>query len=332
MRFLLILACIGLLAVASFAQSSYPKIWTLTGGNPKGIGHGYNIRSQRFSPEPLLNYQHWNESLLVNGQRYAIPYEAYGQAFMRIKFTNDSSIFDSFQDFYDRKVKNFGISVGVSIYGVGVTVGYSKLRGDINALTKNFSRAFSMGEYVWHAFDLEVDYPSVSLDDDFMNDIKSLPTTYDAGREKYRKVIDYYGTHVLTKAAYGCRLNYTLAFDRDMMNKQGTTWTARQISVSVGVTMGGFGLQVGFGTGKAVNRSAIDGKFESKSNGVSCLLGGDETLFHAGIDVWYPTCVKNREILLDKSKVVPMAELLRKFDANKYLQMKTALQDYAKNP
>lgn len=38
--------------------------------------------------------------------------------------------------------------------GVGVDVGYSQLRGEIKNLTKGNKNDFTIGEYVWHAFDL----------------------------------------------------------------------------------------------------------------------------------------------------------------------------------
>jgi len=130
---------------------------------------------------------------------------------------------------------------------------------------------------------------------------------------------------------YGCRCNYTLSFDEKFFEKRGSQWTAKQIGVSVGFTLGGFGLKVGFNQGSAKNVSTVDGDFLARSKGYTALLGGDETLFYAGLDKWYPTCVTRREVLLASSRVIPIAELIKKVDPPRYALLVRALQDYARN-
>jgi len=321
---------IVVLVVFFFASSfGYDRIWELTGGNSKGIGHGFNIRTMQQTGEQLLDFQQWDSSsILVNGKRYAVPAESFGGGVMRVRMENSTSIMTSFEDFFQQRVKSWGISVGVTIYGVGVDVSYSKLRGEIKALTRNFSNAFTIGEYLWHGFDLEVDYMDTPLDPDFINDIKRLPATYD--RNLYRRFINAWGSHVISKAGYGCRFNYSLSYDKKMLETRGSQWTQTNIGVALSYSYGGFGISIGVDFGKFKNTTKIDGEFLAKSMGKTELLGGDETL-SSGLAAWYPTCEKNRQVLLEKSKIVPIAELIR-FDKTRQASMKLALQDFARSP
>jgi len=306
-------------------------IWSLTGGNSKGIGHGFNVRTMFEGPDTLLDFSKMDSSMQVGLERYLIPSQSFGIQVMKVTMVNESTIYDSYNDFYQQKAKNWGISAGLTIYGVGVDVSYSKLKGELKQQTKNFSRAFSYGEYVWHAFDLEVDWAYAQLDPEFKADVLTLPTDYTRGAGVYRKFIGIYGTHFFNKVAYGCRFNYTLAFDKDLIDKKSSKWVQTQFGIAVSYSYGGFGIKLGFDFAKFKNTTKVDGLFTQKSSGRTRLLGGDETLFPQGLDKWYPSCQKNREILLEKSKITPIAELL-KFDPVRKANLIKALQDYARTP
>jgi hypothetical protein len=318
------------LVVVSLAQLlfAYPEIWELTGGNERGLGEGYNIRSQKQTGYPLFEYSGYTDSILVNGQRYAIPDETFGLGKMMIKNDSEVVIMESFEEFQKMKSRTWGISVGLSLYGVGVEVGLSRIRGQINGLVKNSSRSFNVATYLWHAFDLEVDWRDARLDQSFVDDVMRLPATYT--QPIYRRFIEAYGTHFFDKVGFGCKWNYTVAFDRAMTEKSGAKWSMNQVGIAVTYSLGNFGLKVGMNFTSFKNTSHIDGTFQKNSNGNENLLGGDELLQSKGLEAWYPTCQTNRAILLEKSTLKPIAELIK--DPSRKAAMITALKDYAAHP
>jgi len=259
-----------------------------------------------------------------------MPFQTRSLALGIMSIKNDSEIviMDSYEEFQSMKQKMWGISVGLTLYGVGVEVSMSKLRGQIRGMMKNSTRAFTIASYIWHAFDLELDWRDAQLDDYFTADVKGLPATYD--QYQYRRFIEAYGTHFFDKVSYGCKWNYTLAFDKDLMSNNRADWSRTQIGIGLTYSMGGFGIGIGVDFARFKNESKVDGTFARKSDGKEELLGGDELLAAKGLAAWYPTCGKNRAILLEKSKLKPIAELFR--DSSRKQAMIQALKDYAAHP
>jgi len=322
------LAAILLSHVVLFALAANPSIWSLTGGNEMGVGEGYNIRSQRRTGFSLFQYTPSSDTVYVNGVTYSVPAEIVGIGRMTIKNDSEVMVLESFSQFQDMKSKNWGVSVGLTLYGVTVGVGLNMLRGQINGLLKNNSRYFNVGSYIWHGFDLEVDWRDATLDRDFYDDIMRLPASYSP--DPYRAFINAYGTHFFDKVGYGCKWNTTVAFDRSLTEKSGARWSSTQVGISVSYSLGAFGIGIGMNFSTFKNQSRIDGEFQKHATGSESLLGGDETLIIKGLDAWYPTCVKNRAILLEKSTLKPIAEIIK--DAPRKAAMIQALKDFALHP
>lgn len=59
----------------------------------------------------------------------------------------------------------------------------------------------------------------------------SLPTTYN--RDIYRRFIEAYGTHFFDKVGYGCKWNYTLAFDRVLLPASSSFFARRILSLMI---------------------------------------------------------------------------------------------------
>jgi len=331
-----------LLALATFvllngfisANVQYDSVWTLTGGNSKGLGHGFNIRTQVVSGDPLLNRSlsgsfHYGKNGNLSS-RYLIPGNSYGDSNSnKAKAFSDSTIYKSFEDFYKLRVSNWGFSAGLTIYGFGVDVSYSKLKGQLAKLTNNFTKSFTYGYYTWHSFDLVLD-DYKQLDPEFKTDVMSLQTPYSpATKPLYMKFITIYGTHFFTKVAYGCRYTYSLAMNNKFIDTQDSKWVQTQIGISASYSYGGFGIKLGFDFNKFKNTTQINGQFKENSTGKATLLGGDETCLPKGLETWQKSCDYNKEILLDKSDYMPIVKLFD-FDPARKAAMFLALKDYAK--
>jgi len=326
-----VLSVVLLVSLQIFLGAAYSDIWALTGGNPRGVGEGYNIRSQRQTGFPLFEFTPSKDTLNVLGTTYSMPDELFGKEVALFRNDSEVQIIETFEQFQNMKSKNWGINVGLSIYGVGVSVGYSQLKGQIDGLIKNNSRAFNVATVIWHTFDLEVDWRSATLDSDFLADIKLLPATYGPSTQAaYMKFINFYGTHFFDKAGYGCKWNFTVAFDRAFSEKSGSKWTQTNVGIAVTYSLGTFGIGVGMNFSKFKNTSRVDGEFQKHSTGTENLLGGDELLLPKGLDVWMPSCRFNRALLVEKSSLKPIAELIK--DPQRKPAMMQALKDFAVNP
>jgi len=328
-----LLACaalfLALLSVGAFADVQYPPVWTLTGGNEFGVGEGFNIRSMKQTTFPLFDFSKpSSEIITILGTPYSLPENLYAKEVNT--FVNDSrvQIFESFEQFQKMKATSWGVSVGVTLYGVGVDLSLSKVRGQINGMLKNSSRAANIASCIWHTFDLEVDWSDAPLDQDFMNDVARLPAQYNpAAPDDYKRFISFYGTHFFSKAGYGCKYNFSLAYDKTLNQTQGSHWTATQVGISVSYSLGTFGIGLGMNMSKFKNETKIDSTFREHATGTENLLGGDELLLSKGLDVWLPTCKFQRAQLLEKSSLRPLPDIIR--DPARKNSLIAALRDFA---
>jgi len=330
---LAVLSVVVVLCLQVFLGASIQEIWEQTDGNQKGVGEGYNYRTQRSTGYPLFQWTPSTaDTVTIGGVPYYVPDELIATPDGRNYIDSSVMIMDSFEQYQKMKASSWSVSLGVTLYGVEVALGYSRLKGQISTLTKNHSRSFNYASSLWRTFDLEIDsYNKAKLDSDFVGNYMILPKTYTpANRGLFLRFVNGYGTHFFSKAAYGCKWNYTMAFDRAMTEKSGSKWSQSQVSVSVGYSMGAFGFNIGMSFAKFKNESHIDGEFQRRSNGLENLLGGDETLHAKGLDVWIKSCKTNRALLVEKSKIVPIAEIIR--EPARKAAMILFLKDYARNP
>lgn len=63
-----------------------------------------------------MNFPHIH--LVVNGARYSIPYESFGGGVMKIRMENETTVMSNYEQYFNMKAKNWGVSVGLTLYGM----------------------------------------------------------------------------------------------------------------------------------------------------------------------------------------------------------------------
>lgn len=255
---------------------------------------------------------------------FLVPDELYDTPTPRWRFDSKIRLFQRTQDHFESVVKTTTISAGLNIYGVQLGAAFSNTKGQIDAILKNGTRAFSMATNQLDFFQLGV-YPDAALDNRFAQAVRMLPRNYDANT--YGRFIHGWGTHVISNAQYGASVNFTTDFEQSLLQTQSQTWVNRNVGFSIGYAM----FALSFNSSLAKNTTDFDRQFQESSNSTKEVLGGQGYVLETqGFAAWAATAEQRPALLLTSSDIMPISELVWD-DADKRRHIETAIIDYCNN-
>jgi len=295
---LVVIACL-----LSFALAQ-PPIWAVVGGEV-GIGSCYDIVTEAVT-FPAYEFT-FNEGNVIDirGTQYLLPDTSFG--YSSPEFINDSriAIMDSFEDYFHEYVSTWGVSAGVSYDGVSLKAAFSHTRGQINALVNDSLNSFAENTLTWTEFQVNL-WPGLqTLNKMFLMEVNRLPQVYNEAA--YMQFIQTFGTHVITKCAYGAAINFTATFHSDLVNRETSTWLQTQISLTVGYMANTVGINWnGFS-----NNTKINDTFVVNSNNVTYITGGQpDVLTSSGFAAWFQTVTQDYAPIFSKVTVEPLTSII----------------------
>jgi len=290
--------------IGAFLCHAQDPIWDITGG-PVGVGNCYDIVTEQMTfPAFSWSYNEGN-TVRVRGTNYLLPDQVYGYA--SPEFKNDTRIFilNTFQAYFSQYLSTWGVTAGLKIDGIGLDLGFSHTKGQINQMLNNSANYFSQNTMTWVEFVLQVWPGESKLHPHFLAEVNKLPTQYDY--DAYLSFIRNFGTHVIKKASYGAAVNFTSVFHSNILNKQSIEWVQNQVKLSLGWQM----INVGFNWNSASNKTAIDNTFLENSQNVTTVQGGEpDVLASDGYKAWWQTVLQEYAVVFAKSTVVPIFDVI----------------------
>jgi len=286
-------------------------------------GRGFDIVNERVKPRLITHTYGGGYTMFWKGTEYAIPDELYDTPTPRTVFDSKIRLFQRTQDHFESVVKSTTISAGLTLGGVTLQGAFSKTKGDVDTLLKNGTRAFSMATNLVEFFQLGV-YPGSTLDPRFAQAVRLLPATYDASA--YGRFVHGWGTHYINNAQLGGSVNFTTDFDQQLIQSNSISWVERQVGFSIGYAM----FSLNFNSSLAKNTTDFDRQFTESANSTKEIVGGNgHVLETEGFSAWARTAEETPAMLLTRSEVYPISELIENNTIRKNVER--AIIDFCNN-
>jgi len=287
-----------------FGQTSYPPIWSVTGGE-MGIGSCYDIVTEEITfPAYTWNYNTQN-TMWVRGNTYLIPDEVYG--YSAPTFTNDSRIIimDSFTYYFNEYITSWSISAGATIDGITISAAFSHTNGQITQLLNNSVNYFAENVLTWNEFTMELWPGEAQLHPHFLAEVNKLPLTYDPNA--YMSFIQNFGTHVINKAWYGACINFTSVFQSDLVDKESIQWVENQVKLTISYMQ----FNVGINWNDFDNSTSINNTFIENAQNVTITVGGQPDVLETdGFKAWFQTVLQDYAVIFAKTQIQPLYQII----------------------
>jgi len=313
-----------LLALFGAAIAQTPFIWTLTDGEDKGIGGGFDVVDDIRQPPWVFKFSYdQGKTISVGNTQFLIPDGISGSAVHRYIGFNETRLISTFSDYWTYALKTTSISAAATVGNFTLNAAFSKTKGYINQVTNNGSKSFGFYGATYLTFSLGFrGLQRPPLDPDFQYDVDHLPSSYDPSA--YGRFIKAWGTHYFTRALYGCSYNITAAFDNSLTTQKGSSWTTSNLDLTLKYNS----FQMNVKQQKEVNKSSIDSNFADNVKVTANARGGDELKFTVGHDqdAWLTSCATLKVPIPQWSDVEPLTYLVA--DPVKRANLQKAIVDY----
>ena len=151
-------------------------------------------------------------------------------------------------------------------------------------------------------------------------------------RKKYDLFVNSFGTHYIAGADFGAHCAFNTAYDKSFTSKQSSRYVEQQISISLGIEMGGIGISTDLGFGSMKGGSKLDQAFKLHSESMYHCRGGDVTLLSADppqYDKWVESVYSAPAWINGTAVLRPLSDLLIGTDAaNKRGNLDAAVLKY----
>ncbi len=115
-----------------------------------------------------------------------------------------------------------------------------------------------------------------------MNALPALPGGYDSGtprqKSKYDLFVKTFGTHYVAGADFGAHCEFSTAADKSFVSTKSTEYVKEQMGISIGLQMGGIGIDLDLGYATIASAIKQDAAFKQHAQSVRSCFGGDTTL------------------------------------------------------
>lgn len=310
MRFIALLAIFAIIANARIikrqSNSPIPGLFT-------GFGRGYDIVTER-TRAPIVQFSYDDQQAWTSpydGKTYVYPDQCYLTNIARGTTDDVVNLFNTWETYFHTKTSYMGVSVGLGIGATGAQVGlaFNQTKGEIDGYFKNMTRNIAIDNRIMALYQLDLWPLTDGVVPPLAHLIKSLPRSLssDSDKQKYQTLINGWGTHYIASAQFGAKLNITTAFDQDLINKYGSKWVSNQIGLSLEWEK----IKVGIDGGNTSNKSKTNETFAQHSENFVDHIGGQPDVFEAsGYQEWLKTVPSNPGMILDKSIVIPIHDLI----------------------
>lgn len=296
-----------------------PKVQKVQSGNTipglqSGIGRGFDAVHERIKAPVVFwtfNSQNsWNDPFNNNAaENY--PDQVYLTEISQSVDDKKINLFRSWESYYQHKTSSFGVDISLGYDGVKVDFGFQRSKSEINAMTKNHTRDLGIGTIIIAHFQLDL-WPITNIPSPIQTMINQLPDQFDS--KKYGDFVNIFGTHYITSAQFGGKINVTTAFDLTLYNHFSSEWVANQVKLSISWNE----FKAGINWNSNTSKQAIDGNFLEHSENYTECDGGFPEVFQAkGFTAWSETLGTNPGIIFDRVTLVPITELLNNYPTDR---------------
>jgi len=312
MKFVIVLILIISTAFASMRlkrQSADP-----VPGLMSGFGRGYDVVQERIrAPLVLFTYEYKQTWLSpYDGKTYMFPDQSYLTNIGRGTTDDVISLFNSWETFYSQKTSSMGVNAGLGIGSNGgqVSLAFNRSKNEINGYLKNKTRNIALDNRIMSLYQLDL-WP---LSDNYVAPLQralaALPRTLksDSDKRAYQNLINGWGTHYITSAQFGSKVNITTVFDQSLINQYGSKWVTTQIGLSFSWEK----IKAGIDSGSTKNTSKVDETFAQKSQNFVDYSGGTPATYATdGYKAWLATVPANPAIVYEKNNHHPTPRIVK---------------------
>jgi len=138
-------------------------------------------------------------------------------------------------------------------------------------------------------------------------------------RHKYDMFVQAFGTHYVAGADFGAHCSFDTSLSKSYASKMSSHFVSEQISISIGIEMGNFGISTDIGFGNTKNDTEIDKTFAQHARSGRICKGGIPALLTQHppqYDKWVQSVYKAPAWINGTAVLRPIADLLVGEDAS----------------